>query len=67
MACYKNRFGPDGITLPSKMNTSNGQFNIYTDTSLQGQNTQKQMDNGNEMARKMLARKYQETKNDGFE
>ena len=63
----KNRFGPDGITLPSKMNTSNGQFNIYTDTSLQGQNTQKQMDNGNEMARQMLARKYQETKNDGFE
>ena len=63
----KNRFGPDGITLPSKMNTSNGQFIIYTDTSLQGQNTQKQMDNGNEMARKMLARKYQETKNDGFE
>ena len=49
------------------MNTSNGQFNIYTDTSLQGQNTQKQMDNGNEMARQMLARKYQETKNDGFE
>ena len=63
----KNRFGPDGITLPSKMNTSNGQFNIYTDTSIQGQNTQKQMDNGNEMARQMLARKYQETQNDGFE
>ena len=63
----KNRFGPDGITLPSKMNTSNGQFNIYTDTSIQGQNTQKQMDNGNEMARQMLARKYQETQNEGFE
>ena len=63
----KNRFGPDGITLPSKMNTSNGQFNIYTDTSIQGQNTQKQMDNGNEMARQMLAKKYQEIGNDGFE
>ena len=25
----KNRFGPDGITFPSKMNTSNGQINIY--------------------------------------
>ena len=24
----KNRFGPDGITLPSKMNTSNGQFHL---------------------------------------
>jgi replicative DNA helicase len=63
----KNRFGPDGITLPSKMNTSNGQFNIYTDTSVQGKDTQKQMDNGNELARKMLARKYQETQNSGFE
>jgi replicative DNA helicase len=63
----KNRFGPDGITLPSKMNTSNGQFNIYTDTSVGGRDTQKQMDNGNDMARQMLARKYQETQSEGFE
>ena len=63
----KNRFGPDGITFPSKMNTSNGQFNIYTDTSLQGRDTQKQMDNGNELARQLLARKYEETQNEGFE
>jgi len=66
----KNRFGPDGITLPSKMNTSNGQFNIYTDTSIGGKDTQKQMDNGDNLARKMLARKYQETQSDsmvGFE
>jgi hypothetical protein len=57
----KNRFGPDGITLPSKMNLSNGQFNIYTDTSINGQQTQKQMDNGNTLARQLLARKYNET------
>ena len=63
----KNRFGPDGITLPSKMNTSNGQFHIYADTSVGGKETQKQMDNGNDLARQMLARKYQETQNDGFE
>jgi len=63
----KNRFGPDGITLPSKMNLSNGQFNIYTDTSLQGQNTQKQMDNGDNLAKQLLARKYKETQNTGFE
>jgi len=30
----KNRFGPDGIILPSKMNTSNGQIHIYADTSV---------------------------------
>ena len=63
----KNRFGPDGITLPSKMNTSNGQFNIYTDTSIQGQNTQKQMDKGDELTKQLLARKYKETQIEGFE
>jgi replicative DNA helicase len=63
----KNRFGPDGITLPSKMNLSNGQFNIYTDTSIQGQNTQKQMDKGDDLAKQLLARKYKETQNSGFE
>ena len=25
----KNRFGPDGITLPSKINTNNGQFQFF--------------------------------------
>ncbi len=63
----KNRFGPDGITLPSKMNTSNGQFHIYADTSIGGKETQKQMDGGDNLARQLLARKYQETQNEGFE
>ena len=63
----KNRFGPDGITFPSKLNTSNGQFNIYSDTSAHGKDAQKQMDNGNEYARKLLAQKYKEMTNDGFE
>lgn len=62
----KNRFGPDGITLPSKMNTSNGQINIYADTSVQGKDTKKQMENGNELARKMLAQKFKEIQTDDF-
>jgi len=62
----KNRFGPDGITLPSKMNTSNGQFDIYNDTSVQGKDVQKQMANGNEMARKLLAQKFKEIKSGDF-
>ena len=61
----KNRFGPDGITLPSKMNTSNGQIHIYADTSVQGKDAQKQMDNGEEYTRKLLSRKFQEIQ--GFE
>ena len=63
----KNRFGPDGITLPSKMNTSNGQIHIYADTSVQGKEAQKQMDKGEEYTRKMLARKFKEISNDEFE
>ncbi len=63
----KNRFGPDGITLPSKMNTSNGQFHLYAETSVGGKETQKKMDGGNELTRKLLARKYQEISNEGFE
>jgi replicative DNA helicase len=63
----KNRFGPDGITLPSKMNTSNGQFNIYADTSIDGKDAKKQMATGEELTRRMLATKFNEIKNDSFE
>ena len=56
----KNRFGPDGLTFPSKMNTSNGQINIYEETSVQGRQTQKTMDTGDELLRKRLANKFSE-------
>ena len=56
----KNRFGPDGITLPSKMNTSNGQIQIYEGASVQGQDAQKQMDGGQEFLRKRLSNKFME-------
>ncbi len=56
----KNRFGPDGITFPSKMNMSNGQIDIYEQTSVQGKSTQGQMDQGSEAMRKRLATKYKE-------
>lgn len=63
----KNRFGPDGITLPSKMNTSNGQIHIYADTSVQGQQTQKEMDKGDHLTRQMLSRKFKEIQGGDFE
>ena len=56
----KNRFGPDGITFPSKMNTSNGQIHIYEGDSVQGKDAQKQMDNGEESKRKYLQNKFKE-------
>ena len=56
----KNRFGPDGITLPSKMNASNGQIDIYDGATVQGQDAQKQIDNNSEYLRKMLGKKFEE-------
>tara|TARA_Y100000592_G_scaffold99891_1_gene177633 strand:+ start:4005 stop:5366 length:1362 start_codon:yes stop_codon:yes gene_type:complete len=60
----KNRFGPDGITFPSKANMSNGQMQIYESNSVQGQETQKDMNNHNEYLRKMLKNKYKELDKD---
>ena len=59
----KNRFGPDGITFPSKMNMSNGQINIYEETSVQGKVAQGEMNQGAEAMRKRLATKYKEVQN----
>jgi len=56
----KNRFGPDGITLPSKMNASNGQIDIHDQSSVQGQQTQQEINNNSEYMRKLLGRKFEE-------
>ena len=54
----KNRFGQDGITFPSKMNTSNVQIDIYEETSVQCRSTQKTMDTGDEMLRKRFTKMF---------
>mgnify|MGYP003673940952 FL=1 len=59
----KNRFGPDGITFPSKMNMSNGQIDIYEESSVQGKVAQGEMNQGSEAMRKRLATKYKEVQN----
>jgi len=56
----KNRFGPDGITLPSKMNASNGHIEIFAQSSVQGKEVQHKMDNHEETTRKLLKNKFQE-------
>ncbi len=56
----KNRFGPDGITLPSKMNASNGQIDIYDGATVQGQAAQEDINNNSEYLRKMLGNKFKE-------
>jgi len=54
----KNRFGPDGITFPSKMNAGNGHIEIYEPNSAQGQETQQEINQGSEYIRKMLKDKF---------
>ena len=46
------RFGIDGITFPSKMDTELGKIDIYKSTSKQGVQQQKKMDNSEEFLRK---------------
>ena len=62
----KNRFGPDGLTLPSKMNMSNGQIHIYEETSMQGRETKQTMESGEELLRKSLLQKYKEVQGDSL-
>ena len=54
----KNRYGPDGLTFPSKMDTSIGKIEIFAPTSVNGKEARKDMRNSNELLRKDLATKY---------
>jgi replicative DNA helicase len=58
----KNRFGPDGMTFPTMMNTSIGKLDIFDSSSSNGIVEQKKQDNGNEYTRKLLAKKYDDFK-----
>jgi len=41
----KNRFGPDGLTFPSKFNASNGRILIYEKDSIEGKKVTNDLDN----------------------
>jgi hypothetical protein len=56
----KNRFGPDGITFPSKMDTNRGILEIYTSTSSDGIVAAKESKNGEVMEKQLLHKKYLE-------
>ena len=65
----KNRFGIDGVTYPSTINTNIGQVQIYEGSSQFGKEAQSKMDNKEEFLRKELANKYKDMENkiEGFE
>lgn len=56
----KNRFGPDGVTLPSKINTNNGQFQFFEPQTSQGKQTTQQMKTGETMVKRNLAQKFKD-------
>lgn len=58
----KNRYGIDGITFPSKVDTSIGRIEIYAPESVDGAATRKEMANSNELVKKELALKYKDFK-----
>ena len=65
----KNRFGIDGVTYPSTINTNIGVVKIHEGSSQFGKEAQDMMNNSEEFLRKELANKYNdmEKKVEGFE
>ena len=60
----KNRFGPDGITYPAKINTNTGKIEIYDSNSVGGQEQQHKINNRNNLTKKMLSSKYNDLMGD---
>ena len=60
----KNRFGPDGITYPAKVNTNTGIINIYESSSVGGKEQQEKIDNRDNLMKKMLSNRYEDLMNE---
>ena len=56
----KNRFGPDGMTFPAKIDTFTGVIDVFAATSSDGMNCTKESKNGEELEKKLLHKKYVE-------
>jgi replicative DNA helicase len=54
----KNRFGPDGLTFPSKMDTNIGSIEVFEASSSDGILTSKESNDGAVMEKKLLHKKY---------
>ena len=61
----KNRFGPDGMTYPAKVNTNTGKMEIFESSSVGGKEQQGKIDNRDNLMKKMLANRYEDMMNDG--
>ena len=59
----KNRFGPDGLTFPSKMNMATAKIDIFAENTVLGKETKIMMQNNDEVVRQALANKFAELNN----
>ena len=60
----KNRFGPDGLTFPAKVNTNTGAVEIYESSTVDGKEQSQKMKSGSEVMKRMLKNKYEDLMND---
>ena len=60
----KNRFGPDGITYPAKVNTNTGIINIFESSSVGGKEQQTKIDNRDNLMKGMLKNRYEDLMNE---
>jgi replicative DNA helicase len=56
----KNRFGPDGMTFPAKIDTFSGIMDVFAATSIDGMASTKDSKNGEGLEKKLLHKKYVE-------
>jgi replicative DNA helicase len=54
----KNRFGADGLTFPAKMDTMVGLIDVFEPQSSDGVMAQKESNNGSNLEKKLLHKKY---------
>jgi hypothetical protein len=60
----KNRFGPDGQTFPSKMNAGCGDIQIFSENSREGMGVINEMNQGENLVKKMMSGKWNTHMND---
>jgi len=60
----KNRFGPDGMTFPAKVNTNTGKMEIFEGNSIGGKEQQTKIDNRDNLMKKMLSNRYEDLMNE---
>ena len=56
----KNRFGPDGLTYPARINTNIGKIEIFESSSVQGKDVQHKINNRDNQTKQMLSARYED-------